>query len=75
MNQSLECPRCHLQAEPRRVGWGGRTCPGCGAPMVLGAVPAEAVVRAYLYGHRLLPLAAPSPLSYGDGAEPTGGGG
>jgi|GEM_PF-1753455 len=63
MNNSLECPRCHLEVESKRqAGWRGRTCPGCGAPMVLGAVPAEAVVRKYLYGTRLVPLGAPSPL-------------
>jgi hypothetical protein len=63
MSESLECPRCHLQSEPgRRAGWRGRSCPGCGAPMVLAATPTEAVVRKYLYGHRLIPLGAPPPL-------------
>ncbi len=53
MTQSLECPQCHARTEARRPGWRGRFCSACGAPMVLAAAPAEALVRKYLYGDRL----------------------
>ena len=57
MSQSLECPRCHLRVEGSRSGgWRGRRCPECGLPLVVAALPAEAVVRRYLYGHGLPPL-------------------
>lgn len=57
MSQSLECPRCHLQAHAARGGgWRGRRCPDCGAPLVLAPVPAEKIVRKYLYDNGLPPL-------------------
>lgn len=52
MSQSLECPHCHLRPQNGRgSGWASRTCPGCGAPMLLAATPAEALVRKYLRQH------------------------
>ena len=60
MSQSLECPRCHSTSNVRRGGWQSRSCPVCGSPMILGAAPAEALVRRYLHGDRLTQLSAPS---------------
>ncbi|HET8954989.1 MAG TPA: hypothetical protein VFN18_04960 [Solirubrobacterales bacterium] len=59
MSQSLECPHCHARAQARRTGWSARACPVCGAPMVLAAAPAEALVRKYLHGDRLANLPLP----------------
>jgi hypothetical protein len=61
MSQSLECPHCHRRSETRASGWSSRSCPHCGAPMVLAAAPAESLVRKYLYGDQLAPLGAPPP--------------
>ena len=61
MSQSLECPHCHLRTESRGSGWESRSCPSCGAPMVLATTPAEALVRRYLYSDLLAPLGAPPP--------------
>jgi len=61
MSQSLECPRCHLRTESRGGGWQSRSCPSCGAPMVLAAAPAEALVREYLYSDLLARMGAPPP--------------
>jgi hypothetical protein len=64
MSQSLECPRCHLQAEARPgLGLKSQRCAACGTTMVLTSTPREADVRRYLYRHRLLPL--PRPLGGG----------
>ena len=60
MSQSLECPRCLARSEIRDAGWQSRSCPVCGSPMILGAAPAEALVRRYLHGDRLTRLSAPS---------------
>jgi ribosomal protein L34E len=60
MSDSLECPRCHLQAENRpRAGPTPQRCSACGAPLVLAPHPREVEVRRYLYHHRLLPLTRP----------------
>ena len=59
MGQSLECPRCHARTEVRHGGWQSRSCPTCGAPMILAAAPAEALVRRYLHGDRLAQLDVP----------------
>ena len=61
MSQPLECPRCHSQADVRGSGWGSRSCPVCGSPLVLATGPAEALVRKYLYRERPAPLGAPPP--------------
>ena len=51
--QPLECPRCHCQAETLGSGWQSRSCPSCGAPLVLASGPVETLVRNYLYRDRL----------------------
>lgn len=61
MSQSLECPHCHARAEAHGTGWSARSCPVCGAPMVLAAAPTEALVRRYLYGDRLADMEAIPP--------------
>lgn len=61
MSHSLACPRCHLRTESRGGGWESRSCPNCGAPLVIAAVPAEDLVRRYLHSDRLAPLGAPPP--------------
>jgi predicted amidophosphoribosyltransferase len=65
MSQSLECPRCHLRCETRGSGWQSRSCKNCGAPLVLAAVPAERLVRKYLYGDRLAALGSLPPGATG----------
>lgn len=65
MSRSLECPRCHLRCETRSSGWQSRSCPSCGAPLVLAAVPAERLVRKYLYGDRLATLGSLPPKPSG----------
>lgn len=60
MSQTLECPRCHLQAENRPMGRTPRRCSACSTPLVQAPATREADVRKYLYHHHLLPL-DPSP--------------
>jgi hypothetical protein len=59
MSRSLECPRCRCRAETSGSGWKSRSCPHCGAPMLLAGTPTEALVRQYLYRDRPAPLGAP----------------
>ncbi len=59
MTDPLECPRCHRRAEQRGGGWPARSCPECGAPMILAPAPAQALVRRYLHGDRLAPPRRP----------------
>lgn len=55
MSEALECPRCRGPVSAK-AGENG-TCPRCGSKLITAAGTKEAEVRAYLYGHRLLPLA------------------
>lgn len=55
MTEPLECPRCHRRAESRGGGWPSRSCPACGAPMVLAPGSAQVLVRRYMHGDRLAP--------------------
>jgi len=64
MSQSLECPRCHSHTEASGSGWQSRSCPHCGAPLVLAAGPAETLVRRYLYRDRPAPVGAPPPKGW-----------
>jgi ribosomal protein L34E len=64
MSQSLECPRCHLQAANRpEAGDAPQRCSACGTPLVPPRRLREVEVRRYLYHHRLIPL--PRPLGGG----------
>lgn len=59
MSQSLECPRCRWRGVSDRAGgWSSRSCPDCGALLVLASAPAESLVRDYLHGRRLPPRRA-----------------
>jgi len=61
MSRSLECPRCHVDVEISGSGWQSRSCPHCGAPMVLASRPAQVLVRRYLNRDRPAPLGASPP--------------
>lgn len=65
MTAPLECPRCHRRAEARGTGWPNRSCPECGAPMILAPAPAQALVRRYLHSDRLAPLQRPGRSASG----------
>ncbi|HXQ88648.1 MAG TPA: hypothetical protein VN733_03325 [Solirubrobacterales bacterium] len=59
MTEPLECPRCHRRAQTRGGGWPSRSCPACGAPMILAREQAQALVRRYMHGDRLAPQPRP----------------
>lgn len=65
MTAPLECPRSHRRAESRGGGWPSRSCPECGAPMVLAPGSAQALVRRYMHGDRLAPLQPPGRSASG----------
>jgi len=62
MSQALACPRCHCHVETSGSGWPSRSCPNCGAPLVLASVPAQILVRRYLNRDRPASMGAPSPF-------------
>lgn len=59
MSQILECPRCHHQPETSGSGWANRSCPKCGAPLVLASRTVEHLVRRYLHRDRPAAMGAP----------------
>jgi len=70
MSRILECPRCHHLPETGGSGWPNRSCPNCGAPLVLASRTVEHLVRRYLQGDRPAVMGAPPPR--GRGARPGG---
>jgi len=59
MSQTLECPRCQCHVESSGSGWQSRSCPHCGAPLLLASAPAQKLVRRYLQSDRLAPMVPP----------------